>query len=364
MGFLKNIFGRKDEQIKSYTDFWNWFQKHEKTFFHVVKNQTNIEKDFFDIMSPKLKELRDGYFFLTGMCDNNTAELILTADGNVNNIVFIEDLVEAAPIINGWKFTHLKPPIDISNVNIHMGEYKFNSENINFYANDMPDYPDEIDITVVHNDLTKNNKSEITNGTYIFLDNYLGELPFVTDIDNLTIIGKEDATKELIPIEKLKAFLSWRRTEFIEKYDGLRHDTENDNFSILEAELENGNFLLAVINTDLLQWDQKASHPWVAKFIFKYDGKNNNGMPSQAELELMNAVEDELMDKLKASDGYLNVGRQTAEGEREIYFACKDFRNPSKVFYNCQQQYSQKITITYDIYKDKYWQSFERFNRR
>ncbi len=33
MNFLKNIFGKKDEPIKNYVDFWNWFQKNEKTFF-------------------------------------------------------------------------------------------------------------------------------------------------------------------------------------------------------------------------------------------------------------------------------------------------------------------------------------------
>ena len=37
MSLLKNIFGKKDEPIKTYNDFWNWFQKNEKAFFDVVK---------------------------------------------------------------------------------------------------------------------------------------------------------------------------------------------------------------------------------------------------------------------------------------------------------------------------------------
>lgn len=362
MSFLKNIFKTKDEPIKTNADFWIWFQKNEKDFFNVVKNRKDIEKGFFNKLSEKLGELKDGYFYLTGMYDDNTVELVLTADGNTKNIVFVEELVEAAPMLSGWKFTCLKPALDIKDVSIEMGGYKFDSDNLNFYANELTTYPDEIDVTIVHDDLTEENKEQISNGTYIFLDNYLGELAFLNNIDNLTIIGKSEAQKELIPIEKLKDFLNWRQKEFNEKYEGVRYDTENDTHSILEAELESGNKLFAVINTELLNWDSKASHPWIAVLTLKYDGSNNNGMPNDKDYKLLDTLEEEIMKELKDVDGFLNIGRQTAKSERDIYFACKDFRRPSKVFYAIQQRYSDNFEIEYDIYKDKYWQSFERFN--
>jgi Family of unknown function (DUF695) len=361
MSFLKNFFGKKDEPIKSYSDFWTWFQKNEQDFFAVVKNRKEIEKGFFDKLSPKLGQLKDGYFYLTGMFDDNTVELIITAEGNIKNIVFVEELINAAPQINGWKFTSLKPSLDIENVSIKMSGYEFNKENINFYANEFEEYPDEIDITIVHNDFTEENKDLITNGTYIFLDNYLGELDFVNNIDTLKTIGKAQAKKELIPIAKLKDFLTWRKKEFIEKYEGVRYDTENDGYSTFEAELENGAKLFAFINTDLLNWDSKASHPWIAILTLKYDGSNSNGMPNEADYKLLDEIEDGILQEFKDSDGYLNIGRQTSNGEREIYFACKDFRKLSKVFFKTQQNYSVNFEIEYDIYKDKYWQSFERF---
>jgi len=362
MGFLKSIFKTKDEPIKSYADFWTWFLKNEKDFFTVVKNSRDIEKSFFNKLSPKLDELKDGYFYLTGMYDDNTVELVLTADGSTKNIVFIEELVDAAPKIVGWRFTALKPALDIKNVSIEMGGYKFNSDNLSFYANDLPDYPDEIDITIVHNDLTEENKNQILNGTYIFLDNYLGELDFLNNIDNLITTSKSEAQKELISIDKLKDFLNWRQKEFIEKYEGVRYDTENDTYSILEAELESGNKLIAVINTELLNWDSKASHPWISVLTLKYDGSNNNGMPNEKDYKVLDTIEEEVMKELKDIDGFLNIGRQTAKGERDIYFSCKDFRKPSKVFFKIQQKYSDHFEIEFDIYKDKYWQSFNRFN--
>jgi len=361
MDFLKNILGTKEETIKSYEDFWNWFQINEKYFYKIVKQKGNIEKDFFEKLSSKLNEVKDGFYYLTGMFDENTVELIFSAEGEIKNIVFVEELVNSAPKIDGWRFTALKPALEIVDVNITMQSFEFNSENISFYSNDYSNYPDEIDITVIHNDINETNKTTVTNGTYIFLDNYLGELNFSTTIDTLTIISKDNAQKELIPIEKLKAFLDWRQKEFFEKYVGLRHDTENDNYSGLEAQLESGNTLVAVINTDLLEWDSKASHPWILNIEIKYDGKNNNGMPDNKTYKFLNKIENEIMEELKDFEGYLNIGRQTADNCREIYFACKDFRKPSKVLHKIEQMYLGKIDLSYNIYKDKYWQSFNRF---
>lgn len=361
MSLLKNIFGKKEKPINSYDDFWTWFQTNQQNFFDIVKSGKNPEKDFFDKLSPKLGELKEGFYYLTGMFDDNTAELVLTPDGIVKNIVFVEELVKNAPTLSNWKFTALKPALDIENVRIEMAGYNFDSENLSFYSIDNNNYPDEVDIVIIHNDYKEEDKSTITNGTFIFLDNFLGELNLVTTIDNLTVISMENAEKELIPIAKLKDYLIWREKEFVEKYSGLRYDTENDMYSSLEAELNNGRPLIAIINTTILEWDRKASHPWLLKIEINYDGNDNNGMPDNETYELLNNFEDEIMNEMKDFDGYLNIGRQTADNSREIYFACKDFRKPSKVLHELTKKYSGKLDLTYDIYKDKYWQSYERF---
>ena len=84
-------------------------------------------------------------------------------------------------------------------------------------------------------------------------------------------------------------------------------------------------------------------------------------MPNNETSELLNTIEDEIMEYLRDADGYLNIGHQTAENLREIYFACKDFRKPSDVLYRIKKKYGAKAAIDYDIYKDKYWRSFNRF---
>jgi hypothetical protein len=358
MSFLKNLLGKKDTPIESYSDFWNWFLKHEKDFFKIVQHGQNIHQDFFNKLAPKLNEIHDEIYFLTGMFDDETAELILTPDGAIKNIYVIEELVNNAPKIEGWKFTALKPASDIGDVSITYENFEFNSDNLKFYPNLHKSYPDEIDLTIVYENFEEDKKATVTNGVYIFLDNFLGELHSVTLIDNLKVIGNENVSQELIPIEKLKDYLIWREKEFVEKYDGVRHDTENDNYSSLEAKTKDGEIVLAIVNSDILYWDKKASHPWVLSIEIPFDGSNNNGMPDEETYQLLNNIEDEIMLYLKDLDGYLNVGRETSEGMREIHFACKGFRKPPKVLDAIIKKYNQ-FEINYEIYKDKYWQSFK-----
>ena len=162
---------------------------------------------------------------------------------------------------------------------------------------------------------------------------------------------------------KLKDFLIWRQKEFVEKYEGVLQNTDNANFSILEAELKSGNKLIATINTDILNWDKKASHPWIVCLEIKFGGEESNGMPDNNTYQKLNEIEDIVLEELKDYDGYLNIGRQTADGIREVYFACKEFRKPSKVIHEFKLRNSERFVVSYSIYKDKYWKSFDRFRQ-
>lgn len=361
MGFLSSIFGGKQEEetpINSYADFWNWFRQHEQGFAAVIKANGNIEKKVFDVIRPKLHQLNDDIFYAVGVHDG-TVELVLTVDGKFKSIAAVEELVAAAPPMPGWKITAMKPAMG-SGVGLRIAGFDFNSTNIHFYANENAAYPDEIDITVVHDDYRDEEAKAMAQGVYLYLDNYLGELQFVSTIDNMAITGREAATKEPVPIDKLEDYLVWREKEFVEKYEGMRRSTADDKYSLLQGTVESGRPLVATINADVLKWDRKASHPWIMVVTIQYKG-NSDGMPDDATLDMMEGIQNAIQAELKDADGYINIGRQTADGARELYYACKDFRKPSKLLRSIEKQYTGKADISFDIYKDKYWQSFERF---
>lgn len=358
MSFIKNIFGKSEEPIKSYADFWAWFGKNEKTFAKVVKERGDIERDFFDKVTPKLNQLIDGLFLLTG--GGEITELVFTPDGDIKKVVFAEDLVAAAPAIEGWTFLPLKPDMG-DGFYLTMSGNKVSLDTLHFYSKESWERPDEISIIAVHDDMNDKNRDALTNGVYIFLDNFLGELAFATTIDDLKVVEKNEMSGDLVPIKNLRKYLSDRQASFVEKYEGSRFNTDEDLFSMMEGELECGVPLIAVVNTTLLMWDRKPSHPWVAGIAFEYPDTGNNGMPDETAYKLLSEIEEEILSELKYSDGYLNIGRETAKNIRTVYFACKDFRKPSKIFDRIQKKNSGRFGIDFNIYKDKYWQSFDRF---
>jgi len=319
-----------------------------------------MERRIFGPLSESLGQLREGIYFQMGMADIFTAELVLTPEGNAKNVGFVEDLVADAPSISGWLFTALKrAEVDTY---IEMNGLKFGTETLRFYPNDPDEMPDLVDITIVHEAFGDATDETIKRGSYLFLENFLGELDFLTEIDEISFESPADAAKDLIPIEALSNYLGVRAALFVEKYDGVRIFTENDNHSIMEAQLESGRTMVATVNTDLLKWDRKASHPWMMVVTIGFNCNPETGLPDNVTAEKLNEIEDAITTELKDVDGYLNIGRQAANGERDIFFACVEFRKPSKVAYSVQQRFRGSLAIDYRIYKDKYWQTVSHFS--
>jgi hypothetical protein len=92
--------------------------------------------------------------------------------------------------------------------------------------------------------------------------------------------------------------------------------------------------------------------------------ESENGLPDERTADKLNDLEDAFMERLKDEDGFLNIGRDAGNNERSVYFACVDFRKPSKVAFELQQVYKDAVPFNYDIFKDKYWQSVSHFLRR
>jgi hypothetical protein len=361
MSFFKKLFGKKSQPVDSYAAFWVWFEENAPTFFPIVKRMGNIQRDFFSHVSPKLMALHEGYYLLTGMKDPETAELVFTAEGNLRNFIFVEELVAAAPKIPGWTFTAHKPAIDSIEFGVEMEGIQFDHKTLHFYPIEDPEFPDLIQIAVVHRDMNPENRSVIENGCFVFLDNYLGELRVVTEIDQVYVVAKGDAASEVITMNKLSPYLTWRHAEFVEKYEGERRNTDDDQYSGLQATLPNGKGLIAIINQDLLQWDRKASHPWMLIVEIGYPSYGDHGMPDESTADSLNAIEDKIIAQLPDHEGYLNIGRQTSENLRSIFIACRDFRKPSKVMEAIEKEYKGSFQIEFEIFKDKYWRSVERF---
>lgn len=347
----------------TYKVFWDWFQDNAYSLHHIVKTRLHEDRaqEFFQRMNGPLLAVNSGLLMLIGAEQEGVIELVITVDGNPKCIVYAEELVQAAPVLPGWKFQALKPAMGIETFSLGMGDHQFSAETVRFYPNVNPDYPDEISLCFVYDGINDENRAVVSNGIVLYLENCLGELALLNSIDELDFTDKAEDSAELIAITKLPAYLSWREAEFVEKYDGVLWENKEDNYMVIEGQFPDGTISLALINQDLLQWDQKVSHPWMVILIFDFSQTAVNGMPSEEDSQLMCHVEEQVMAQLPGREGYLNIGRETVAGKREVYFACKDFREPSKVFDAIVQEYADGPVISYEFFKDKYWRSLAHF---
>ncbi|GHU14055.1 hypothetical protein FACS189441_2870 [Betaproteobacteria bacterium] len=374
---MKNTKGfarQKEALTQACHEFWKRFQQHAAEFFAVLDQGTpdDVDEKFFRKIAPWLENISNEFFYLAGMYDEHTAELILTAEGNLKNFVLVETLVDAAPALKNWKITALKPPDDDENQVIHLEEgLKFGADNLSFYLEEDPDYPEEINVVVVDADFNEDNQERIRFGCNLFLDNYLGERYFATAIDNLRVVGEAEATYEPLPINKLKGLLLTQQTRFAASHthiDDIDVDAidldHGDHYSLLEGRLNNTKLIVALVNDRLLNLNVGALYPWVAVLTLPYESQGDSGMPDKKTLKLLDEAEEEILAELSPNSGCLYIARETGNDERTLYFANEDFRAISQFFYYAQKKYAEAFELDCELYKDRYWRTFRRFVRK
>ena len=367
MGFLQKLMGKHqaivlDKVVHDKDTFWAWFQTQAEAFHHAVITQEKIDTDFFDPLSASLDRMHEGIYFLAGEAEAGVAELILTADGVYRNFAFIEDLVAAAPKLPAWRFVALKPACAIDGFGINMNGLVYSDDTLHFYVREDAKCPQVVDVVMVHSDATAT-EEQLTSGVYVYLDNLLGEWVAVTQIDQMQIINQQQlpANQALQPMAELAPYLHSRHEAWQKVYGGVYYNSDQDEFASFEGEADNGQLIVGIIDSTLLAWPHKPSHPWMLTLRIAYDGSGLNGMPSKQIYQRMEAFEDALMAELPEHEGYLNVGRETGDDIRYIYFACKQFVQATRVLERLMPQFSQEMDISYDVFQDKYWQSLQRF---
>jgi len=361
MSDFKNISGHKNTTIDLNRAFWNWFFANEKEFHNIIKEGVNIKEDLFSKLLPKLNELKEGLTVLTRMVDENNAELIFSANRAVRNFVFVEELFAAAPDIKGWKFGAHNPEREKNLMDVDVDGYHFSLDNLSFYPEVDVNYPDEIEIVIVHDDFTEEKKNTISDGISFFLDNLLSKIRFVTMIDRLTVISTAEARRELIPIEKLKPYLIWREKEFVAKYEDVTVDITDHDTVLFRGERTDGSRVVAIMNKDLLKWEAKMSHPWMLKFEICFAEALNSNLAIAPIFKTVFLIEEEILLAFKGKNGQLRICSETSNDVTVIYYACKEFRNSSKIAYQIQQNFKDKVEISYEIHKDKYWRSLSDY---
>ena len=101
---------------KEAVKFWSWFSENTDKFVSITDNDDDIIDKLLDEILAHLAPFSDELFIYVGKLNDNTDELIISADGNIDNFKLVKELVSKAPNIKNWKITALIPPKDINGI--------------------------------------------------------------------------------------------------------------------------------------------------------------------------------------------------------------------------------------------------------
>jgi hypothetical protein len=344
------------EPTNPYENFWNRFREKENWFSTAISSGVclkDFELDLFDL----LDVVHAGISFRYGTIDDDSTFITFTSAGKPKHIFFVEELVRHAPAIPGWAFFAMEQEGGLENLHIASGRYLFDSDTLSYYPNEDPTCPDEIGITIVYKHYQEEYKKEIENAVRSFLDCYLGELIALTVIDRLQITGGAEAR----PIEGLKEYVQARHGDITTKYKRMQYDLSQCRYCHRTEPLADEYILQVDVDENALDWEGKPSYPWILNVELYYEKADTPFLPDKNMIALFEEFINEIKKAFGDTSSFISIGRVTAIGTTNLYFACKDFKKPSQIMHDLINKYEGILEADYDIYKDRYWRSIKGY---
>jgi hypothetical protein len=340
--------------------FWQWFVDNEYRFRALEKNDSDQALSFLEELIQQLQPYNPWLKALAGPYNNDSYELIITADGDIALFCKVEELIQAAPPVANWVFTAHKPALGFEGISIDLYELEFSAGTTSFYPVVQENYPDEVSIVLTHAAYNKEQEEHFQAGGMIYLENGLGEVNTATKIDYYETGPVPDADKgvDIIPIAKLADYLNWREKEFVEKYESVPSE-KPEIFHIFEAEDKDGNRMLVTVNMDCRYWDMKPAFSWLLQVNINYEG-DAGGFPNEEQLIALQTLEEEIINLLPA-DRSIFAGNKTYDNCRNIYIYVNEYKAPSVLLNRYIETKATTLEIMFFIRRDKYWRMMEQY---
>lgn len=351
-----------DKKVNNYyeNDFWDWFVKNEASFKQLGKVTPAEEEQLLEIIIVELSKFNPWLQVLSGQCNEDNTELIITVDGDVALFTVVEGLINKAPLVPGWRFTAHKPAMDIANLSISMYDIDFNEETVHFYPILEDKYPDDILLVITHKYFDASKMPDFRSGMIDFVENGIGELNIATQIDELTFGPEPDDKSKLIPISKLNGYLTWRKKEAENSYHFSDIYYPENRFDSIEGEDHEGNVIIASVNLGFADWPYKFMYGWMVSVSIDYP-QSEKGLPTPAVMKVLEEEEAKIIEQLTNQSETLYTACKTYKGDRTLYFFSKKYDQPSKILNILTDSDDITSSLMFFVEKDRYWRSVDEF---
>lgn len=193
--------------------FWNWFKNNNPKFFFINQIVDNQEKE--RLLNEFLKQLHtydEHLFFEIGGFPHGTQELIITADGDLEQFEKVEHLVSEAPHMKDWRIIAFKPPAESGFTINYMG-IKLSPENLWFFPLENKKAPNLFGLKVYLEDYDNRREKEYLTAVYLILDSLLGEKSSAQDIQHVETdqLPSNPEKQGLIELLELPKYIKWKK---------------------------------------------------------------------------------------------------------------------------------------------------------
>jgi|GEM_PF-1149688 len=189
--------------------FWTWFEGEHDRFRNIEKAKDGEE--LLDLFLARLHELdSELYFEVSQPLDDDSNELIISAEGVRAKFPKVEALVAAAPKIPKWKIIAFKPALGFDFVHEY-GELKIDPRKLWFLPLTAKSDPSILGLRVGLPDYDEDAEDKIKNTVWIILDTGLGEKTCADRIRHLEVIALPEKPEDegYIELPELPDYLAW-----------------------------------------------------------------------------------------------------------------------------------------------------------